>query len=311
MRFETGGERREQARARERGHRVVRVAGVDRARAARAARRASGRGSCRTARSTATIARATLCSCISTPQVGQRVDPFAVLVERHRERLDVLVRRLAAGDLRAERRLRRDHRRPQRAEHARARPGSAHGGSASTTSWPRSRSSAAASPTAPERARIARSALVDRRERRQRDPQPARRGAGVAVNGVADGVAQATSPSAWPARTSSATAVSCVVRETTPSTPRNEYAASGAAEIRPRWVFRPDEPAARGGDARRAAAVVGVGDRHHAGGDRGRRAAGRAAGRARRIPRVARRAEPARLGRRRRSRTPAGSSCRR
>ena len=42
------------------------------------------------------------------------------------------------------------------------------------------------------------------------------------ANGMRDGVAHATSPSAWPARTSSATAVSRVVRETTPSTPRNE-----------------------------------------------------------------------------------------
>ena len=45
-----------------------------------------------------------------------------------------------------------------------------------------------------------------------------------------------------------------------------------------------DQPAARGRDPQRAAAVVAVGERDHAGRDRGRRAAGRAARRARRGP---------------------------
>jgi len=48
-----------------------------------------------------------------------------------------------------------------------------------------------------------------------------------------------------------------------------------------------DQPAVGGGDANRAAAVVGVGDREHPGCHSRRRAAARAARRARRIPRVA------------------------
>ena len=48
-----------------------------------------------------------------------------------------------------------------------------------------------------------------------------------------------------------------------------------------------DETGARCGDADRAATVVAVGEREHAGGDGRRRAAARPAGRARRVPRVA------------------------
>ena len=57
-----------------------------------------------------------------------------------------------------------------------------------------------------------------------------------------------------------------------------------------------DQPAAGRGDAQRAAAVVAVGDRHHAGGDRRRGAAGGPARRARGIPGIASGAVHARLG---------------
>ncbi len=62
---------------------------------------------------------------------------------------------------------------------------------------------------------------------------------------------------------SSTTAESATVRETTPSTtaPSQLCARRGT---RPRLGFRPDEPAVGGGDADRAAAVVGVRDREHA-----------------------------------------------
>jgi hypothetical protein len=59
-----------------------------------------------------------------------------------------------------------------------------------------------------------------------------------------------------------------------------------------------DEPAVGGGDANRAAAVVGVRDREHAGGHRRARAAARATRRARRIPGVAADPIAAVLGRR-------------
>ena len=45
--------------------------------------------------------------------------------------------------------------------------------------------------------------------------------------------------------------------------PSEESPSSGAAEIRPRRL-QPDQPAAGGRDADRAAAVVAVGDREHA-----------------------------------------------
>ena len=59
-----------------------------------------------------------------------------------------------------------------------------------------------------------------------------------------------------------------------------------------------DEPAPPRRQADGAAAVVGVGDRHEAGGHRGTRAAARAAGRVVELPRVVRRAEGERLRRR-------------
>ena len=62
--------------------------------------------------------------------------------------------------------------------------------------------------------------------------------------------------------------------------------------------LQPDEAALARRDADRAAAVVGVRARHHARGDRRRRAAARAAGRVRRVPRIARRPVGVRLGRR-------------
>ena len=78
-----------------------------------------------------------------------------------------------------------------------------------------------------------------------------------------------------------------------------EQAAGLGAERDPAALgLEPDEPAAGGRDPDRAAAVVAVRDRHHAGGDRRGGAAGGAARRPRRVPRVARRAEAARLGHR-------------
>ncbi len=59
-----------------------------------------------------------------------------------------------------------------------------------------------------------------------------------------------------------------------------------------------DEPVLRGGDADRAATVVRVRHRHHAGGDGRRGAAARAAGRVAGVPRVLRRAVGVGLGRR-------------
>ena len=62
--------------------------------------------------------------------------------------------------------------------------------------------------------------------------------------------------------------------------------------------LQPDEAAAGGGDAQRAAAVVAVGDRDHAGGDGGAGAARGAARRALRVPGVAGRPVGERLGHR-------------
>ena len=73
-------------------------------------------------------------------------------------------------------------------------------------------------------------------------------------------------------------------------------AAVGAQRDAPARRLEPDQAAARGRDPDRAAAVVAVGDRHHARGHRRRRAAAGAAGRAVERPRVARGAEAARLG---------------
>ena len=75
------------------------------------------------------------------------------------------------------------------------------------------------------------------------------------------------------------------------------------AEVRPAGDaparrLEADQAAAGGGDADRAAAVIAVGDRQHAGRDRRGRAAGGAAGRAIGVPRVVRRAGVTRLGRR-------------
>ena len=73
---------------------------------------------------------------------------------------------------------------------------------------------------------------------------------------------------------------------TTPSTtaPSQLWARRGT---RPRLGFKPDQAAVGGGDADRAAAVVGVRDREHPARHRRRRAAAGAARRARRVPRVA------------------------
>ena len=191
-------------------------------RAGPAARRASGRAPRRTARSTARSPRATPWSIISTPRYVVASTPLRGLVHRHRQRLDVLARRLAAGDLRAERRLRRDHRRPEDAElldqardlprrvvldHLVAEVAQQRRGSRRAPRGP------AARPSTPSTGE----------SDGQRDPQRARLLAGLRRERArARAVAQATSPSAWPASTSSASAVSRVVRDTTPSTPRNE-----------------------------------------------------------------------------------------
>ncbi len=70
----------------------------------------------------------------------------------------------------------------------------------------------------------------------------------------------------------------------------------GAAETRPRDGLIPKRPQHGRRDADRAAAVGAVRERQHAGGDRRRGAARRAAGRARRVPRVAARAVQLGLG---------------
>ena len=108
-----------------------------------------------------------------------------------------------------------------------------------------------------------------------------------------------------------ARAVSATVRVSTPSQARNDSPRSGPRETRPRLGLRPDEAAAGGGDAERAAAVVAVRHRQHAGRDRRGRAAGGAAGRARRGPTgcASGRCGAARWSAG--SRTPACSSCRR
>ena len=112
------------------------------------------------------------------------------------------------------------------------------------------------------------------------------------------GGAMTVSPTPGPRTASSSAAVSRTVRLTQCSTPSPLSSRTGPRVIRPWRRLQADEPAARRRDPDRAAAVAGVGDRHHAGRDRGGRAAARPARRAGRVPRVARRAPRDRLGRR-------------
>ena len=137
---------------------------------------------------------------------------------------------------------------------------------------------------------------VERRERRDADPQPARlarrrrartarrrrRPRRVAGLGAGEDVEQQR-------RLAHGARQDAVLQE-------EALAGVGRQRDAPARRLEADEAAAGGRDAQRAAAVVAVGDRDHAGGDGGRRAAGRAAGRALEVPRVARRAEAPRLG---------------
>ena len=183
-----------------------------------------------------------------------------------------------------------------------------HGGSTSTISCPRSASSAAASSTA-RTLRGMHDRGLDRRQRRHRDPERARRrGRPAPRTARPAAAAQVTSPTRRPGHHVERDR-RVLRRARDDAVDAEERLADERAERDPPALrLQADEPAARRRDARRAAAVVGVGDRHHAGRDRRRRAARRAARRARGVPRVARGAEAPRLGRRRRSRTRAGSS---
>ena len=189
----------------------------------------------------------------------------------------------------------RDHRRPQDLELLDS-PGVRHGGSTSTISCPRSIEQRGGLLDRAQPARVDLAVSIGG-QRGHGDPQAAPGLApACAANGSAGGGGPGHVAELGPASTSSAIAVSCVVRETTPSTPRNDSPTNGAERDPPALWLQSDEPAARRRDAGRAAAVVGVGDRHHAGRDRSGRAARRAARRARGVPRVARGAEAPRLG---------------
>ena len=179
---------------------------------------------------------------------------------------------------------------------SRSRPD--HGGVISSTSWPSDSSSAAASRRGLQADRVDRGAL-ERRRGREPDPQtPGIDPSEPRRSGGRRGGAQVASPSSSPASTSSRAAVSATVRVSTPSETRKLCPPSGPTETRPRAGLRPDEPAARRRDPDRAAAVVAVRHRDHPGGDGRGRAAARTARRPVGVPRVAGRAEPARLGRR-------------
>ncbi len=78
--------------------------------------------------------------------------------------------------------------------------------------------------------------------------------------------------------------------------PSEESPSSGDSRDPPAARLQSHEPAARSGDADRAAAVVAMRDGDDPGGDGSGGAAGGAAGRALEVPGVARRAEQARLG---------------
>ena len=155
-------------------------------------------------------------------------------------------------------------------------------GAACTTSWPSAAQQlarlvhAAHALRVDARRRAALSAVIATRRR-----PGSRRTDGRVRLGRARRPASRRRPRSRRARRAAA-AVSATVRVSTPSQARNESPRSGPRETRPRCGLRPDQPAARGRDADRAAAVVAVRDRQHAGGDRGRRAARGAARRARR-----------------------------
>ena len=119
--------------------------------------------------------------------------------------------------------------------------GCAHGGSASTTSWPSDSSSAAASWTAwMATGSIGASGTGESVDIAMRS-RPGARPAEVA-NGSAGGGAQVMSPSSTPARMSSTSAVSRTLRVRTPSWTRNVCPTSGAIEMRPRWGLSPTRP---------------------------------------------------------------------
>ena len=172
-----------------------------------------------------------------------------------------------------------------------------HGGVASTTSWPSTVSSSAAACAAAAQVGIDRHRR--RRLRRHRDPQASRLLVGfgeerplrrrrdvevarlVAAHHVEERRRIAHGARDRPGRAE-------------PERARHERRGGDAPARR----LDAEEPAARRRDADRAAAVAAVRDRREPGCDRGGGAAARAAGRARRVPRVAAVAVQLRLGHR-------------
>ena len=245
-----------------------------------------------------TSSRPTPCSWKLGQQRVDRVDALAQLVERPAQRLHVVGRRLAARDHLGELDLRADRRPERRGEDRRQlRPRPRRVGlddlvTRATPAAPRRPARPGRTPGRPARrgpatATSSRSAAcrasrpAARRERLGRRRRPA-----------------SCRPASGPCSTSSTSAVSRTVRVSTPSLHQEDLPDLGRQRDPAALGLEADQPAARRRDPRRAAAVVGVGDRDHPGRDRRRAAAAGAARRARLVPRVARRAEARGLGRR-------------
>ena len=204
-------------------HRVVLVAGVDRRRAAPAARRATGTGPRRTAPSTRR-SRGRRPGAASARREGQRVDALRGLVERHATaaRCPPSVGS-RPGDQRRRTPSASRSSAPTAISNCSRSPGIAPRRVVLDRSRGRGRAAARRPPRrrAPARDRRSRSRPASASSSRS----AARRGARPAW--AANGVGRRRGPGrrrrrVGPAITSSATAVSCVVRETTPSTPRND-----------------------------------------------------------------------------------------
>ncbi len=124
-------------------------------------------------------------------------------------------------------------------------------------------------------------AALERHVQREPDPQPARSPARPRRTCVGRGAAAPRSRRrARSRRARRARAVSRTVRVSTPSLTRKLCPPSGPTRHPSAGGLETDQPAARGGDPDRTAAVVAVGDRHHPCRHRGRRAAARSSGRA-------------------------------
>ncbi len=193
-----------------------------------------------------------------------RVQALGHLVDRPAHRLHVIRGRLAPGDHPGEddRRARCGSRRRRRT--ARERPSTCHGGSTSSTSWPSERSSSAASATAFAHTGSTAASAIG--------------GSVVAairsLPGVAcGGRAQTARRGRRPGGIAGLVAGEHVEDRRGVGDGAREHAVDHQRATRPARAprrcaralgFRPDQAAAGGGDADRAAAVVAVGDRHHA-----------------------------------------------